>query len=84
MRCFDEPPEDALQRRSEDPLRLIIDLFEGKCGTLIKNGLGGQALIFIVVVCVHASSELVDFVQAELAQDCLARGALILSGETTL
>ncbi len=83
MRCFDEPSKDALQR-SEDPLRLVVDLFKGDLGALIKDHLRGQALIFIVVVCIHASSELVDIVLAPLAQDGLAGRTLILSGEAIL
>lgn len=70
--------------RSEDPLRLIVDLFESMLCALIKDVLGWQALIFIVVVCVHATSELIDLVLAPLAQDSLAGGALILSWEATL
>ena len=56
---------------SEEKLRLCIDLLEGRGSALVKNGLSRQALIFIVVVCVHASSELVDLVLAEPGQDSL-------------
>jgi len=50
-------------------------------GALVENGLGRKALIFIVVVCIHASSELVDLILAELGENGLTGGALILSGE---
>ena len=66
---------------SEEKLRLCIDLLEGAGSALVKNGLSRQALIFIVVVCVHAISELLNLFLAELLQDSLSGGALILSGE---
>jgi len=68
--------------RSEDPFWLGVDLFERCCSALIENCLCGEALIFIVVVCVHAVSKLFHLIFTELLKDGLARGALILSGET--
>ena len=67
--------------RSEDPLGLGIDLLERSSSALVKDGLSREALIFIVVVCVHAISELLDLILTELVQDGLAGGALIFSGE---
>ena len=67
--------------RSEDPLGLGVNLLEWCSSALVKNGLGREALIFIVVVCVHAISELLNFVLAELFKDSLAGGTLIFSGE---
>ena len=67
---------------SEEKLRLCIDLLEGSGSALVKNALSRQALIFIVVVCVHAVSKLFHLIFTELLKDGLARGALILSGET--
>jgi len=58
--------------RSEEPLGLGVDLYEGGCGALVKDALGGQALIFIVVVCVHAVSELFHIILTELVKDSLA------------
>lgn len=66
---------------SEDPLGLSVDLLESGGGALVKDSLGGQALIFIVVVCVHAVSELFHLILAELVQNGLAGRTLILSGE---
>jgi hypothetical protein len=68
---------------SEDPLGLSVDLLEGGGSAFVEDVLGGEALIFIVVVCVHAVSELLDLVLAELVENGLAGGALILSGEAT-
>ena len=67
--------------RSEDPLRLCVDLLESGGGALVKDGLGWQALIFIVVVCIHAVSELFHLILAELVEDGLTGRALILSRE---
>ena len=67
--------------RSEDPLGLGIDLLERSSSALVKDGLSREALIFIVVVCVHAISELLDLILTELVQDGLTGGTLILSGE---
>ena len=66
---------------SEDPLGLSVDLLEGGGSAFVEDVLGGEALIFIVVVCVHAVSELLDLVLAELVENGLAGGALILSWE---
>lgn len=67
--------------RSEDPLGLCVDLLESAGGALVKDGLGWQALIFIVVVCIHAVSELFHLILAELVEDGLTGRALILSWE---
>ena len=67
--------------RSEDPLRLCVDLLESVGGALVKDGLGRQALIFIVVVCIHAVSELFHLILAPLVEDGLTGRALILSRE---
>jgi hypothetical protein len=69
---------------SEDPLWLGINLLESSSSALVEDGLGWQALIFIVVVCVHAVSELCHLILAELVKDSLTRGALILSGEAII
>jgi hypothetical protein len=69
---------------SEEKLRLCIDLLEGGGSALVKNGLSRQALIFIVVVCVHAVSELLDLVLTELVKDGLAGRTLIFTGEAKL
>ena len=66
---------------SEDPLGLGVDLLEGVGSALVEDHLGGEALIFIVVVCVHAVSELFHIILAELVKNGLTGGALILSGE---
>ena len=57
---------------SENPLGLSVDFLESICRALLENDLGGEALIFIVVVCVHAVSEQLHLVLAELVQDGLA------------
>ena len=70
-------------RSSEDPLGLRVDLLEGRGSTFVEDVLGGEAPIFIVVVCVHAGSELLDIILTELVENGLAGGALIFSGEAT-
>ena len=49
--------DSAANGSSEDPLGLGVHLLEGSGGAFVEDILGGQALIFIVVVCVHAVSE---------------------------
>ena len=67
---------------SKDPFRLGVHLLESFRSAFVKNNLGWQALVFIVVVCVHAISELFHIVCAPLLEDGLTRGSLIFSWET--
>ena len=69
---------------SEDQVGIGVDLLESDAGALVEDTLGGQALIFIVVVCVHAGPEVVHLVLAESLDDGLARRALVLPREAIL
>jgi hypothetical protein len=68
---------------SKDPFRLGVHLLESFRSTFVKNNLGWQALVFIVVVCVHAISELFHIILTPFVKDGLARRTLIFSRETT-
>jgi len=47
----------VLHPASEDPFWFFVDFLECLGSALIKNTLSIQALIFIVVVCIHAVSK---------------------------
>jgi hypothetical protein len=67
---------------SEDPLGLSVNLLERESSAFVEDVFGWEALVFIVVVCVHAVSELFHLILTELVENGLTGGALILSGET--
>ena len=68
---------------SVDPVSsaCIIHLLEGQCSALVEDALGLEALVLIVSVGTHAALEGLEVVVAELLEDVLSGGVLVLSGE---
>ena len=78
-----EPTTERTARCSVDPLAgtSVVDGLEGSRGALVEDALGLEALVLVVTVGGHAGTELAEVVGAELLEDILAGGALILAGE---
>lgn len=75
--------EQHHRQRSVDPVAgtSAVDGLEGSTGALVEETLGLEALVLVVTVGGHAGAELAEVVGAELLEDILAGGALILTGE---
>ena len=70
---------------SVDPLASTsrVDFLEGSLGTDVQDSLGLEALVLVILVGAHASSEILHVGQAELTEDVLTGRVLIFSCETT-
>ena len=70
-------------RCSVDPFGVggSVDHLEGNTSALVEHTLGSEALVLVISVGGHASTESVEVLRALLLEDVLARGALIFSGE---
>ena len=68
---------------SVDPLASTggVYSFEGRTRALVEDTLGLEALVLIVTVGLHAISESLQVIGAELLQDVLAGRAFILTSE---
>ena len=69
------------QKLSENIGLVSVAAFESSGGAFVQNSLRFQALVLIVVVGLHASSELPKISFAELGKDGLSWRSLILSWE---
>ena len=69
--------------RSEDEVRVGVDLLEGLGGALVEDSLGVEALVLVEVIGAHAGPETSEVDLAELLENGLSGRALILSGEAT-
>ena len=70
-----------LEIRSEDVLRIRVDLLESSGRTLVHNTFCLQAVVLVKVIFRHALSESNQLGVAEIFQDLLSGRAIILSWE---
>ena len=74
----------VLDNRSEDVLRIGVDLLESTGGAAVENTLGLEAVVFIEIVFGHALSEGVQIGLAELGKNSLSGRTFIFSWETVI